>query len=538
MQPDKPMNISDFISKTGADEIVTLIKAKISDASGAIPAFSDLIKTETDANGNTKTFQYVNYVQEGGGVLGVGLLGYTYVLEKLGIRFYKLAGTSAGAINTVLTAAVNPDNYKEVAIKNDKEPLLKSEAILYELLRKDLFDLVDGANFARRIIKKFLMKKDYISRLINWIIIAVVILLTASATSGILSIVNYSIDFSKVWKVINLVVAIIVVLLIGFKIAMYFLSKKYIGLFVRSKFGVCTGNDFLKWITAILLKNGIQYTPELEAVIKKNQEGVYLRKSRAAAQNEGDGRPVAGPDLVLIASDITNQRKVEFPAMAKYYWDDVATSCPAEFVRASMAIPIFFEPFVKNVTHAPVTEEEQMILQNIPPNTSLQQPCEVRFVDGGILSNFPINVFHNPTVKVARLPTFGVKLEDEEHEIPGETKTLKQSLMRYVGSIFSTIRFYYDSDFLLKNRLYERTIGHVDVSKFNWLNFFLKEKDKEDLFRQGAEAAKIFFLGGEVWVDGKPRKFAAYNWESYKQEREEVVMVERKEAPNKLTTDS
>lgn len=537
MQPDKPINISDFIAKTGADEIVAAIKTKLSNASGELPAFSDLIKTETDENGNTQTFQYVNYVQEGGGVLGVGLLGYTYVLEKLGIRFYKLAGTSAGAINTVLTAAVNPENYKEVAIKKDKGPLLKSEAILYELLRKDLFELVDGANLARRIIKKYLMKKDYFGRLIDNVITVIVIFLAASAVLGIMSLVNFSIDFSRFWKVLQLVLAIVVVLLITMKVALYFFGKKYIGLFVRSKFGVCTGNDFLKWITVVLKKNGIQYTPDLEAVIKKNQEGVTLRESRAAEQNQGDTRPVAGPDLVLIASDITNQRKVEFPAMAKYYWDDVAKSCPAEFVRASMAIPIFFEPFVKTVTHAPVTEEEQMILQNIPPTTSPQHPCEVRFVDGGILSNFPINVFHNPTIKVARLPTFGVKLEDEEHEIPGKEKTLKQSLMKYVGSIFSTIRFYYDSDFLLKNRLYERTIGHVDVSKFNWLNFFLEEKDKVDLFRQGVEAAKIFFLGGEVWVDGKPRKFEGYNWESYKQQREEVVMVERKEAPNKLTAE-
>jgi NTE family protein len=536
MKLDQPINISDFIAKTGADEIVAELKSKLSNGNGDLPAFSDLIKTETDENGNTRTFQYVNYVQEGGGVLGVGLLGYTYILEKLGIRFYKLAGTSAGAINTVLTAAVDPANYKQVAKKNDNEPLLKSEAILYELLRKDLFELVDGATLAKKIIKKFLMKKNYFGRLIDMVIVAVVILLAASAAMGILSILNFSTDFTGVWKVIKLVLAIIVVILITSKVAIYFISKKFIKLFVRSKFGICTGNDFLKWITTVLKKNGIEFTPDLEAVIKKNQEGVYLRESRAAEQNQGDTRPVAGTDLVLIASDITNQRKVEFPAMAKYYWDDVAKSCPAEFVRASMAIPIFFEPFVKKVIHAPVTEEEKMILQNIPPDTSTEKPCEVRFVDGGILSNFPINVFHNPTIKVARLPTFGVKLEDEEHEIPGKQKTLKQSLLSYVGSIFSTIRFYYDSDFLLKNRLYERSIGHVDVSKFNWLNFFLNEKDKVDLFRQGAEAAKIFFLGGEVWVDGKPRKFDGFDWESYKQQREEVVMVERKEAPNKITS--
>src|ERR1700712_5474542 len=46
--------------------------------------------------------QYVNLVQKGGGVLGVALVGYTYILEEMGIRFIRLAGTSAGAINTSL----------------------------------------------------------------------------------------------------------------------------------------------------------------------------------------------------------------------------------------------------------------------------------------------------------------------------------------------------------------------------------------------------------------------------------------------------
>ena len=44
--------------------------------------FSDII----DASGN----QYVDLVQEGGGVLGIALLGYTYTLEQIGIRFSAL----------------------------------------------------------------------------------------------------------------------------------------------------------------------------------------------------------------------------------------------------------------------------------------------------------------------------------------------------------------------------------------------------------------------------------------------------------------
>ncbi|MDZ7847324.1 MAG: patatin-like phospholipase family protein [Owenweeksia sp.] len=47
-------------------------------------------------------------MQEGGGVLGIGLVGYTYILEQAGLRFFSLAGTSAGSINTLLMAAMGP----------------------------------------------------------------------------------------------------------------------------------------------------------------------------------------------------------------------------------------------------------------------------------------------------------------------------------------------------------------------------------------------------------------------------------------------
>tara|TARA_B100001059_G_C17771563_1_gene548768 strand:- start:484 stop:870 length:387 start_codon:yes stop_codon:yes gene_type:complete len=77
--------------------------------------------------------QYVNLVQESGGVLGIALVGsYTYILEKAGIRFMNLVGTSAGTINTMMMAGLG---------RIDKE---KSEKNLTILNNQPLFDLVDG----------------------------------------------------------------------------------------------------------------------------------------------------------------------------------------------------------------------------------------------------------------------------------------------------------------------------------------------------------------------------------------------------------
>ena len=103
--------------------------------------YSDVV----DDEGN----QYVDLVQEGGGVLGIALVGYTYVLEKAGIRFFSLAGTSAGAINTVMMASLG--EIQEA----------KSEKILDILSKQNLFDFVDGILAVRKIINRIIKKKSF-----------------------------------------------------------------------------------------------------------------------------------------------------------------------------------------------------------------------------------------------------------------------------------------------------------------------------------------------------------------------------------------
>ena len=105
-----------------------------------------------DAEGN----QYVDLVQEGGGVLGIALVGYTYVLEKAGIRFFSLAGTSAGAINTIMMAGLG--EIQEA----------KSEKILKVLSEKNLFDFVDGNKAVKRIINKAIKKESGLGWAIAW----------------------------------------------------------------------------------------------------------------------------------------------------------------------------------------------------------------------------------------------------------------------------------------------------------------------------------------------------------------------------------
>src|SRR5450432_1310392 len=110
-----------------------------------------LVSDVLDGDGN----QYVNLVQKGGGVLGVALVGYTYVLEQMGIRFLKLAGTSAGAINTALMTVMG------------KKEEAKSTKILKSICDLDFFKLVDGHPAAKFVIRNFITHKDFSAKVKN-----------------------------------------------------------------------------------------------------------------------------------------------------------------------------------------------------------------------------------------------------------------------------------------------------------------------------------------------------------------------------------
>jgi NTE family protein len=91
--------------------------------------------------------------------------------------------------------------------------------------------------------------------------------------------------------------------------------------------------------------------------------------------------------------------------------------------------------------------------------------------------------------------------------------------MGYLGRMFNTIRYYYDKDFLLKNKFYENGIGKIPLSDYNWLNFFLTDKDKINMFVLGAKAATEFLIN--------------FDWEDYKNKRVKMQAKLAGEVENK-----
>ncbi len=452
-----------------------------------------IVSDVLDTNGN----QYVNLVQKGGGVLGVALVGYTYVLEQMGVRFLRLAGTSAGAINTALMTVIG------------KKEDAKSIPILKAICDLNFFNLVDGHPAAKWIIKKFITHDDFTIKVKKW--------LSAIVITACLLLVGDFIFLGLQHKIQSLALLTKVCFVVtGFYFLLIWLLIFYIRRLSKrlkdSGYGINPGDYFYDWIKQQLISNGVNTVSDL------NNKAATLPELHLRTNNPEGTSSLKG-DVTFIASELVTQNKIQFPDMCFLFREkvNIDTMQPAGFIRASMSIPVFFESYMINNIPCDTEEIKKAWLDTMdepdPPSTA-------RFVDGGMLSNFPINIFYNPKVITPRLPSFGIDLDDSK---PGDEskQATSWSLLGYFGRMFNTIRYYYDKDFLLKNKVYEKGIGKIPLAGYNWLNFFLSDKDKIDMFVLGAKAATKFLM--------------EFDWETYKGERETMQIQLNKETGAPVT---
>lgn len=388
--------------------------------------YSDIV----DHAGN----QYVDLVQEGGGMLGIALAGYTYILEKAGIRFFSLAGTSAGAINTVMMAGLAPIG-KPVSGK-----------VIEMLSNKKLFDLVDGNARLKRLIPAILNKKH-------------------------------------LWRT---------------RLALHL---PLLACTIWKHLGINPGKTFEAWIDEHLLAAGIQNMADLQECRKKLPELIDRVTGKTVQRQAG---------LKVITSEITTRSKVCFPEMAGLYWAQPDLLKPSVFVRASMSVPFFFRPLVvKDIPRAGQTEDKKLPKEKSPwrKHTGYRGkiPGTVRFVDGGMLSNFPINAFHLASGQPKK-PTFGARLSTWRDQYADTG-----NLFGFGGAMISTMRQLHDYDFLLRHPDYKQLICSIDADAkkdidgqpmFFWLDFDMPLDKQLALFQLGARRA-IDFLEGFSWEEYK-----------------------------------
>ncbi|UEQ78391.1 patatin-like phospholipase family protein [Chryseobacterium arthrosphaerae] len=483
--------------------------------------FSDLL----DHEGN----QYIEFVQEGGGVWGSALVGYLYGLEIFGIRFLKVAGTSAGAINTMFIAAC----------KTKEEP--KSELIKDILFSWDFADFMDGKTYVKTTLHGMLNNKDFFK--INAIIAAILFIILVSIPFAAPSETILS---AKLMFLIPLIPAVILFLCI----------KKLYNNFRKENSGLNPGNVFQNTMKSALDNFGIKtvanlnekfiqkeyalnlnyrygngqeyYTMALQSIENiKNKNLEHIDQTRykifydSAANNDyyrNNPFYLLQSEYVIITTDINAKIKVELPTMANLYWseEELKHISPAEFVRASMSVPFFFEPFQKEINR---NDDSVKYAWKFWMNTRKDDINPVGiFIDGGSISNFPIDLFHADEVFYPRMPLFGVQLTSDSDMLSEKGKTSEEIMktpFSYAGNIISTLKGFNDKTFLTKHSFYKLySIQTVNCRTSSWLNFFMKKEEKEELFNRGFQAA-LDFLN-------------QFDWKKYKYERMLLSMKEKK----------
>jgi NTE family protein len=210
--------------------------------------------------------------------------------------------------------------------------------------------------------------------------------------------------------------------------------------------GIYQGKYLLEWLTAELAKVG-----------KHTFADLRLEDPGAAADLQHTYR------LVVMASDLSAGRLVHWP------WDyqtrlgrDPDGEKIATAVRMSMSIPLFFQPW---------------------------RDGDSCFVDGGMLSNFPVGVFDRDDGVAPRWPTFGIKLSGRPDA--NQKPTPIGGPIGLLKGMVGTMTNFHDQMYLDQPSVVDRTI-FVDCGKLRATDFDLSDGDKRMLFDNGRAAAEKF----------------------------------------------
>lgn len=189
--------------------------------------------------------------------------------------------------------------------------------------------------------------------------------------------------------------------------------------------------------------------------------------------------------LVVTATDVTRGRLLRLPWDYRDYGLDPDAQPVADAVRASLAIPYFFSP------------------------QTLRDPRTGRrstLVDGGVLSNFPVETFDRTDAAAPRWPTFGVgvgdTLSDEDVSVfphrwllPGPVKLL--------DSLVATTISARDRAYLARPCVRRRAFS-IDTSGTGLTEFDVGDAERARLVESGAAEARDFLAG--------------WDWDGYVQE--------------------
>ncbi|MEO3935346.1 patatin-like phospholipase family protein [Dermatophilaceae bacterium Soc4.6] len=188
--------------------------------------------------------------------------------------------------------------------------------------------------------------------------------------------------------------------------------------------------------------------------------------------------------LVVVVSDVSRGRELRLPWDYQKLCGVSPDNQPvADAVRASASIPFFFRPF----------------RMRVDPAVAGGHP-EILCTDGGMLSNFPIDLFDRTDGGQPRWPTLGVKLSAKAQAIdPGWHPN--PGPLELATSLISTMTNAHDQLYVSDPSFSSRTV-FVDTTGYKATDFHLTADDKATLFSNGVSA-------GTAFVD-------TWDWEGWK----------------------
>lgn len=218
--------------------------------------------------------------------------------------------------------------------------------------------------------------------------------------------------------------------------------------------GMYDGDYLVDWLGAILREIGVVHFGDL----RLDDPGA---DSKWSADQQYS--------LVVHVSDITRGKLVRLPWDYNEYQIDADHERIVDAVRASMSIPFFFEP----------------VRVRVPGGG------RVTWVDGGLLDNFPVDVFDRTDGAPSRWPTIGVKLsawQTSITKIHGTDNVAAEALACLETMIDNGGRFY------VTPASAARTI-FVDNGGIKSTDFGLTPAQRQMLFDNGQGAAQRWLAG-------------------------------------------
>lgn len=191
-----------------------------------------------------------------------------------------------------------------------------------------------------------------------------------------------------------------------------------------------------------------------------------------------DPRPEHRYRLVVTAADVTRGELLRLPWGYTRYGLDPDEQPVAEAVRASISVPYLFEPYRLRYSGG-----------------------ESLLVDGGIVSNYPIDAFDRTDGRAPRWPTLGVTLIPQ---LPAGALSLSPTIralrllpgVRFGESLVTTAVVGRDQGYLAQPWVKARST-EVNALGVHPFDFWASRADIDRLYDSGRRAAEAFLEGWE-----------------------------------------